>query len=60
MREREKRIEEYRQRQMITELERKWNKAKGRHSNAWWAAEWLDLAAARGREIANKLKPLLH
>ena len=40
-------IEKERRKQPIEELERKWNKAKGRHSNAYWCIEWLDLAAAR-------------
>lgn len=41
-----------RQSQPIAELERKWNKAKGRHSKRYWAQECLDLGIARGLEIA--------
>jgi hypothetical protein len=52
MQDREKRITEYRRNKPIAELERKWNKAKGRHSNHYWCAEWLDLAHARSREMA--------
>lgn len=33
--------------QPMEELERKWKKAKGRHSNRFWAAEWIDLAERR-------------
>lgn len=46
-------LQEERRSQHIAELERKWNKAKGRHSNAFWCAEWLDLAAARAKEMAD-------
>ncbi len=42
-------LEEERRKKPIEELERKWNKAKGRHSNRYWCAEWLDLAAARAK-----------
>lgn len=48
---RAERIAEYRQRQPIEELERKWRKAQGRWSNQYWSAEWLDLAEARSRQI---------
>lgn len=48
-------LEEERRKQPIEELERKWNKAKGRHSNAYWCAEWLDLAHARAEIIYKKL-----
>ena len=44
-------LREERRKQPIEELERKWNKAKGRHSNQYWTAEWLDLAHARAREM---------
>ena len=44
-------LQDERRKQPITELERKWNKAKGRHSNAFWCDEWLDLAAARAEEM---------
>lgn len=30
-------------RQSEAELERKWQKAKGRHSNHYWIQEWLDV-----------------
>lgn len=46
---RAERIAEYRQRQSIEELERKWRKAEGRWSNQYWSAEWLDLAEALSR-----------
>lgn len=44
-----------RQKQPIKELERKWEKAKGRHSNHYWTQEWIDLSFARGKELAKKL-----
>lgn len=53
-------IAEYRQQQPMSELERKWNKAKGRHSNKYWCAEWLDLAQAMANEMAKKLKEPRH
>ena len=43
----QKRLAEVRAKQPIEELERKWRKAKGRHSNAFYAVELLDLAKAR-------------
>lgn len=49
---RQKRIAEYRRNKPIAELERKYNKAKGRHSNQFWCVEWLDLAHARAREMS--------
>lgn len=52
------RIAEIRQHQPMAELERKWEKARGRYSNRYWIQEWLDLAQARGREFVKKLKPL--
>ena len=52
MKEREDRIAEYRRNKPLDELERKWNKAKGRHSNHRWCAECLDLATAFGRVFA--------
>ncbi len=55
---REKQIDEYRRRQPIAELERKWNKARGRHSKNYWAVEWVDLAWARGREMARYFRAL--
>jgi len=42
--ERLKIIEEKRRKQPISEIKRKWEKAKGRHSNQYWTAEWLDFA----------------
>ena len=55
---REARIAAYRQRQPLAELERKWNKARGRHSNRYWIQEWVDLADARGREMARIIEKL--
>ncbi len=49
-------LEDERRKQPIEELERKWNKAKGRHSNRYWCAEWLDLAHARATETYNALE----
>lgn len=43
-------LREERRKQPIEELERKWEKAKGRHSNAFWCDEWLDLAYARAKK----------
>jgi len=40
-----------RQKQPIAELERKWEKAQGRHSNRYWCQEWLDLAKAMASEM---------
>jgi len=48
-------LDEYRRNKPISELERKWNKAKGRHSNRFWCTEWLDLAHARAKETFNKI-----
>ena len=59
MEQRQARIAEKRSRQPIAELERKWMKARGRHSNSYWSAEWLDLASARGRILLQKLRPSL-
>lgn len=53
---RSERIREFRQKQPIAELERKWNKAKGRWSNQFWAAEWLDLSSARAAELNRGIK----
>ena len=44
-------LAEERQKQPIEELERKWKKSKGRHSNAYWSQEWIDLAMARAEEL---------
>lgn len=44
-------LREERRKQPIEELERKWNKAKGRHSKQFWTSEWLDLANARAKEF---------
>lgn len=44
MSDRSDKINEYRRKQPIEELERKWDKARGRHSNQFWCTEWLDLA----------------
>lgn len=38
------------------ELERKWVKAKGRHSNQFWAQELLDVARRRGARLAEAIK----
>jgi hypothetical protein len=56
MREREEKIACFRRRQPIAELERKWAKARGRWSNRYWAAEWLDLAAVRADQMLKKLR----
>ena len=45
-------LEQERQKQPIAELERKWNKSKGRHGNRYFTAECLDLAAAQAKELA--------
>lgn len=55
---RQERIDAIRQRQPLAELERKWLKARGRHSNRFWAQEWLDLCAARAAELSAKLREL--
>ena len=52
MKEREERIAEYRRNKPLDELARKWNKAKGRHSNKFWSAEWLDLSHASTKVFA--------
>ena len=39
-------------RQSDEELERKWAKAEGRHSNQFWTQEWLDVAKRRAKHIA--------
>ena len=51
-------LDEERRKQPIAELERKWNKARGRHSRAFWTAEWLDLAKARGEKMYQRLNGL--
>lgn len=51
-------IRESRRSQPIEELERKWNKAKGRHSRQFWCMEWIDLAHARAKVMWETLKPL--
>ena len=45
-------LDKYRQNKPLVELERKWNKAQGRHSNQFWCQEWLDLAHARADKTA--------
>jgi hypothetical protein len=55
---RAERIAEFRRRQPMPELERKWVKARGRWSNRYWAAEWRDLAEARAQEMLRKLQDL--
>lgn len=54
----QKLLQDERRKQPIEELERKWMKARGRHSNAYWCLEWLDLAHARGEEMCRKLNGL--
>jgi len=49
MKERKEKLDKYRQNKPLHELERKWLKAKGRHSNQFWCQEWLDLAYARAK-----------
>lgn len=44
-------LREERRKQPIEELRRKYEKAKGRHSNHYWFAEELDLADAKAEEI---------
>ena len=56
MEQRQVRIAEKRRRQPMVELERKWVKARGRWSNAYWATEWIDLAWARGNAMWGKLQ----
>ena len=46
-------IQEKRRKQPIAELQRKWDKAKGRHSNHYWTVEWLDLCYAKAEELCN-------
>lgn len=48
-------LEDERRKQPIAELERKWNKARGRHSKQFWAVEWIDLAYARATELSKEL-----
>lgn len=45
-----------RRQQPMAELERKWKKAKGRWSNQYWSAEWIDLAEKRADEMMEKLR----
>ena len=40
-------LQDERRKQPIAELERKWNKAKGRHSKQIWLTEELDLLDAK-------------
>ena len=54
----EKILDAIRQAQSIDELERKWNKVKGRHSNTFWEQEWIDLAMARAKRLSKLLKKL--
>jgi hypothetical protein len=42
-------------RQSDEELERKWSIAQGRHSNQYWAQEWLDLAHRRAERLFKEL-----
>lgn len=56
MKSRMDKISGYRRNQPIEELQRKWNKAKGRWSNSIWATEWLDLAYARANIWYGKMK----
>ena len=51
-------LEVNRRHQPMDELERKWKKAQGRHSNAYWCIELLDLANAEARELWKKFKSL--
>lgn len=43
-------------RQSDAELERKWEIARGRHSNQLWAQEWLDLADRRAKRLYHALQ----
>jgi hypothetical protein len=38
-------------RQSDAELERKWEKARGRWSNRYWAQEWLDVAHREAEKL---------
>jgi len=49
-------IDQHRKNKPIEELERKWNKAKGRHSNRFWCLEWLDIADYRAKELITWLE----
>jgi hypothetical protein len=53
---RAERLAEIRQRQPITELERKFKKARGRYSRQYWTAEAIDYSFAKGRELFEKLR----
>jgi hypothetical protein len=53
---RENRITEFRRSQPEAELERKWNKARGRHSNSFYIMEWLDLAWVRAEALYQRIQ----
>ena len=55
---RAERIAEYRLCQPLAELERKWRKAQGRHSNQYYIQEFLDLCDARASEWVKKVNAL--
>ena len=48
---RQERISEYRRRQPLEELERKWLKARGRWSNQYWSLEFIDLVSREADEL---------
>jgi hypothetical protein len=51
-----KKIEHARQTQPLAELRRKWEKSRGRHSNARWSQEAVDLVYAEGRELMKNIR----
>lgn len=53
---RHRKIDEHRRNKPVAELERKWLKAKGRHSNRFWCIEWLDLADHIAKKLIDRLK----
>jgi len=50
-------FEKARRNQPIEELQRKWDKARGRWSKNIWGAEWLDLAWKEGEKMALYFHP---
>ena len=58
---RQEKIDKFRRMKSVKELERKFNKAKGRHSKNYWCVEHLDYVFALADELyfwfeKNKLK----
>ena len=54
----EDKITEYRQKQPLYELIRKFNKAKGRHSKNYWIQESIDFTHAIAAGMESKMVPL--